>query len=128
MDITNTTKTRIDPKFLQKAAQAAFAILKFKKDVSLVLVDDVKIKELNKKYRGKNSVTDILSFEDLNEIFISLPRAKRQAKELKVPINCELTRLLTHGIVHLKGYDHAKSAREAARMFRVEEKILRRLK
>ena len=128
MQITNLTKTKISTKFLQKAAQAAFAVLNLKENVSLVLIGDTKMKELNKKYRGKDSVTDVLSFEELNEIFICLPRAKRQAKELKVPINCELTRLLTHGIVHLKGYDHAKSAREAARMFRIEEKILRRLK
>ncbi|MBU3901637.1 rRNA maturation RNase YbeY [Patescibacteria group bacterium] len=127
MEITNLTKTKIDTKFLQKVAPAASAVLKFKKEISLVFIGDAKMKELNKKYRGKNKTTDVLSFEELNEIFICLPQAKKQARELKVSINCELTRLLTHGIVHLKGYDHAKSAREATRMFRVEEKILRSL-
>lgn len=93
-------------------------------NISLVLVGDAKMKELNKKYRGKNRVTDVLSFEELNEIFICLPQAKRQAKALKHPLNCELTRLVVHGIVHLKGYEHEGSKRQAARMLAVENKIL----
>jgi len=124
LEIVNITKDKIDTNFLQKAAQAAFAVVNFKKDVSLVFVGDARMRGLNKKYRGKNKTTDVLSFEELNEIFISLLQAKRQARELKVPINCELTRLLTHGIVHLAGYDHEKSASEAERMFVVETKIL----
>ena len=62
-----------------------------------------------------------------NEIFICLPFAKKQAKLLKTGLKTELTRLLTHCIVHLKGYDHAKSASEAERMFSAEEKILLKL-
>ncbi len=127
LEITNLTKTKIDTKFLQKVAQAAFVILHFKKEVSLVFVGDAKMKELNKKYRNKNKITDVLSFEELNEIFICLPQAKRQVKLLKTSLKAELTRFLTHGIVHLKGFDHAKSAREAERMFRVEEKILSKI-
>jgi probable rRNA maturation factor len=124
LEITNTTKTKIDTKFLQKAAQAAFAVLCAKKDVGLVFIGDAKMKELNKKYRGKNKTTDVLSFEELNEIFISLPQAKRQAKVLKTGLKPELTRLLTHGIVHLAGFDHEKSVREELRMFGVEKNIL----
>ncbi len=144
LEITNTTKTKIDTKFLQKAAQAAFAVLHTKKDISLVFVGDAKMKTVNKKYRQKNKTTDVLSFEELNEIFISLPVAKKQArlasknseskraslaesrraKLLKASLKVELTRLLTHGIVHLNGYDHEKSASEAETMFAVETKIL----
>ena len=124
LEITNTTKAKIDTKFLQKAAQAAFAVLHTEKDISLVFVGDAKMKEVNKKYRRKNKTTDVLSFEELNEIFISLPVAKKQAKLLKTSLKVELTRLLTHGIVHLSGYDHEKSACEAERMFAVETKIL----
>lgn len=140
LEITNLTKTRIDLNFLQKAAQAAFAVLTRRGAVgrsqngpdndgviSLVLVGDAKMTELNKKYRGKNSTTDVLSFEELNEIFICLPQAKRQAKLLKTGLKTELTRLLVHGIVHLNGYDHEKSKADAKRMFVVEEKILKKL-
>ncbi len=140
LQITNLTKTKIDEKLMQKVAQAAFAVLPAspnpaavgegggnKKEVSLVLVGDAKIRSINKKYRHKNRVTDVLSFEKLDEIFICLPQATRQAKLLKTPLKTELTRLLVHGIVHLKGYDHEKSAKEAERMFAVEEKILKNL-
>jgi len=151
LEVVNLTEIKIDTKFLQKVAQAAFAVLGIKEEVSLVFIGDAKMKELNKKYRGKNKTTDVLSFKELSEIFICLSQAKRQAKfynsphpplklrggapPLKLrggweglsPLNCELTRLLAHGIVHLQGYDHAKSAREAKRMFSVEEKILKKI-
>ncbi|KKT25524.1 MAG: putative rRNA maturation factor [Parcubacteria group bacterium GW2011_GWA2_43_9b] len=127
LEVFNRTKIKIDTKFLQKVAQAALAVLRAKKEISLVFIGDAKMKELNKKYRGKNKTTDVLSFKELNEIFICLPFAKKQAKMLKDSLKAELTRLLTHGIVHLKGYNHAKSAQEAERMFKVEEKILNSL-
>jgi probable rRNA maturation factor len=126
VDITNLTKNKIDKSILAEVAKVAVKVLGKKglENISLVLVGDAKMKELNKKYRGKNRVTDVLSFEELNEIFICLPQAKRQAKALKHPLNCELTRLVVHGIVHLKGYEHEGSKRQAARMLAVENKIL----
>lgn len=122
MQVTNLTKSKIDTRFLQKAAQAVFVV---EKEISLVICGEQKIRAINKKYRGQNRVTDVLSFEDLNEIFICLPRARQQAKAFKHSLNCELTRLIVHGIVHLKGYDHEKSVKEAERMFEIEEKILK---
>jgi len=126
MQITNLTKQKIDEKALKTAARIAAAVLGKQDigDISLVFVGDAKMKAVNKKYRCKNKTTDVLSFEELNEIFISLPMAKKQAKLLKTSLKVELTRLLTHGIVHLNEYDHEKSASEAARMFAVETKIL----
>lgn len=122
--ITNLTKMEVDGDFLQKAAQTAFAVLEMKtKEVSLVLVGDEKMKELNGKYRGKDEITDVLSFGDLNEIVICAPQAKRQSRLLKTGLKNELTRLLAHGIVHLAGYDHEKSVREAERFFVLERKI-----
>ena len=112
-------------KFLPKAARAAFAVLDWPDaPISLVLVNEAKIRELNKKYRHKNKITDVLSFEELNEIFICLPQAKRQAKLLKTPLKTELTRLLTHGIVHLKGYDHERSKSAELEMRKIENRIL----
>lgn len=134
LEINNLTKTKISVKFLQKAAQAAFAVLAVcpggsgeEKEISLVFVGDAKMRALNKKYRGKDKTTDVLSFEEVNEVFICLPQAKRQAKLLKTSLKNELTRLLTHGIVHLAGYDHEKSAQEAERMFAIEKKILNKI-
>ncbi len=124
-EITNLTKTKIATDFLQKAAQAAFAVLDMKDDdISLVLISEKKIKELNGKYRGNNVVTDVLSFEDLNEIFICLPQAQRQSKLLRTSQKNELTRLLVHGIVHLKGFDHEQSKTAGLEMRKIENKIL----
>lgn len=139
MQITNLTKTKIEEKSLKTAARTAAAVLgnKIIDDISLVLVGDAEMKSLNKKYRGKNKTTDVLSFDGLNEIFICLPQAKKQANPpslklrranlLKTALKTELIRLLVHGIVHLKGYDHEKSVKDAERMFAVEDKILKNL-
>ncbi len=128
LQITNLTLEKIDKKFLEKAFLATQKTLGEKiKEISLVLVNDEKIREINKKYRQKNKITDVLSFEELNEIFISLPQAKRQAKRLKHSLNCELTRLFVHGIVHLAGFDHEYSEKEAREMERIENKILEKI-
>ncbi len=129
LQITNLTRRKINEKIFQEVFSAAQKILKGKiKETSLVLTDNERIKEINKKYRRKNEITDVLSFEELNEIFISLSRAQAQARERKIGLNCELTRLFVHGIVHLAGYDHEKSAKKAERMFAIEGRILRSLK
>jgi len=129
MEITNLTNQKIDEALLQEVAAKAFSIVGEDglEDLSLVLTDDDKIQDLNKKYRNKDKVTDVLSFEELNEIFICLPEAQRQARLLKTSLKLELTRLLVHGIVHLKGYDHEKSEREAERMFALEKKIFEKI-
>ena len=146
MQITNLTKLEVDKKLLLAAEKVALNVLgRGLEEISLVLVGDAKIKEVNKKYRGKNKITDVLSFEELNEIFICLPQAKRfirqslaergsdggQAKQsgkaLKSLLKAELTRLLVHGIVHLKGYDHEQSAKAAREAVGIENKILARL-
>lgn len=129
LEITNLTINKVDVKPLQKAARAAFAVLGKKglENLSLVFACDVRMKGFNKKFRGQDKITDVLSFKELNEIVICLPQAVRQAKKLGFSKEKELMRLLIHGIVHLKGYDHEKSAKEAERMFAVEKKILNKL-
>lgn len=95
----------IHKKFLEKVAEKALKILKFKlPELSIALVDDAKIKELNRKYRKMDRVTDVLAF-DYGEIIICLDQAKRQAKKLKNALKKELSILLVHGILHLAGYN-----------------------
>jgi len=126
LEITNFTKYRVDKGYLEKTTNKAIAVLGKKglEEISLVLVGDAKIKALNKKYLDRDRVTDVLSFEGLNEIFICVPQAARQAKLLKTSLNSELTRLLVHGIVHLKGHEHEGLKQEAKRMEKIENKIL----
>ena len=79
--------------------------------VSIAFVDQQTIKRLNKEYRGKNQVTDVLSFnidqpEMLGEVLICYDQAKKQAKEKKKQIKKEIKLLITHGVLHLLGFDH----------------------
>ena len=85
------------------------------------------MRQLNAKYRKKNQTTDVLSFfvEDqplsgakiLGDVVISVEQARRQAKERGKTLKSEMVTLLIHGILHLLGYDHEKSPRQAQIMF-----------
>jgi len=106
-------------------------------ELSLRLVDNGEIQELNATYRKKNQPTDVLSFSSesflptgerlLGDVVISVEQAKRQAAERKLELGDELERLLIHGILHLLGYDHERSAEDARVMFALERKIRRAL-
>lgn len=116
LEINNLTKYRIDKKYFEKVAENVFKISGHKKiKISLVFTDEKLSEELNSKYRGKNQSTDVLSFsysENEGEIVICYSIAVSQAKENKISIKNELTRLLVHGILHLAGYDHITKEEE----------------
>ncbi len=103
---------------------------------NIIIVDEKKIRELNKNYRNKDSVTDVISFalEDddtfiktdfrvLGDIYICLKRAKDQANEYGHSLLRELSFLTIHGLLHLLGYDHMKEEDEKV-MFELQERIL----
>jgi len=100
--------------------------------VSVTLVDDGKIRELNRIYRGKDRVTDVLSFplaegpEDpfLGDIVISAERAREQAREFGHSLRRELAFLAVHGALHVLGRDHQTPDEERA-MFALQEAVLR---
>jgi probable rRNA maturation factor len=96
--------------------------------VSLSIVADPGMRKLNRRWRGKDKPTDVLSFPSgeerfLGDVAISLDTARRQAAEGGWPLAKELRRLLAHGLLHCAGHDH-ETAREAARMARAEKKLL----
>lgn len=105
---------------LEKTAKACLIYENWDEDyeVSLSLVDNNEIKELNKIYRGKDSTTDVLSFpliEDddivieeklLGDIVISVEKAEEQAKEYNHSFEREIGFLVVHSMFHLMGYDH----------------------
>jgi len=77
-------------------------------EVSIALVDDVTMRNLNRQFRHKNKTTDVLTFpgEDACEIVISVDQARRQARNEKHSLATELRYLLVHGLLHALGYDH----------------------
>jgi probable rRNA maturation factor len=106
-------------------------------DVSLLFSGDRRMRRLDRTYRGKDSSTDVLAFPAgkfgrkaagfLGDVVISLPRARRQARAAAVTVDREVTTLLIHGVLHLMGYDHETNARDARRMRRKEQALLRSL-
>jgi probable rRNA maturation factor len=77
-------------------------------EISIALVDDAKMRNLNRKFRRKNKTTDVLTFpgEQSCEIVISVPQARRQAARERHSIATELRYLILHGVLHGLGYDH----------------------
>ena len=106
-------------------------------ELSLALVGNDEIRELNRKYRNKPTPTDVLSFPAdesaslharlLGDVIISVEQAEIQAKQARRTLEAEVEWLLIHGILHLLGYDHERSAKEAKIMRALEKKITRAL-
>lgn len=102
---------------------------------SVIIVDNEKIHEINKTYRGIDRPTDVISFaleedEDyevkerlLGDIYISIDKVYEQAKSYGHSVKRELFFLVTHGFLHLLGYDHMEKKDEEV-MFPLQEKIL----
>jgi probable rRNA maturation factor len=102
------------------------------------VTNDDEIRAMNRRFLGLDEPTDVLSFPDeagdfvqgvagdvmLGDIAISLPTALRQADEAGHPLGGELAHLLTHGILHLCGYDHVTNPEDEARMRGREEHYL----
>lgn len=103
---------------------------------NIIIVDENTIQKLNREYRGKDSVTDVISFalEDdntfvktqyriLGDIYICLSKAKSQALEYRHSFLREISFLTIHGLLHLLGYDHMEKEEEEI-MFKLQEMIL----
>jgi len=107
--------------------------LKLNGEVEVNVIGEKEIKDLNRRYRGINKVTDVLSFawqedkkiktKNFGQIYICYSKIKKQAKEFKVSPKEEFVRILTHGFLHLLGFDH-KTKSEAKRMFGLQEKVV----
>jgi len=97
--------------------------------VSLALVNKEEMQKLNKKFRKKNKPTDVLSFElregkVLGEIIICPEVVAENANKYGVSRKSEMLKVFVHGILHLCGYDHEKSEKEAEKMEQKQEKYL----
>ncbi len=106
-------------------------------EVCVALVGDTRMRRLNRTYRNKDRTTDVLAFAYrevksdvaplLGDVVISIPAARRQAKAFNHSLDEELLRLLIHGVLHLAGYDHERSRRQARRMQRKETELFETL-
>lgn len=149
IEINNLTTVSIDEEFLQKVAKNVLESENKKEaELSIALVGQGRMRELNKRYRGENRATDILAFgqnqklkrksqklsiipknqSGLGEIVICPREVKKNAKRFNSTFKKELARVLIHGILHLSGYDHEKGEEAAKKMKEKEDYCLQQLK
>jgi probable rRNA maturation factor len=107
--------------------------------LTLTLVDDDEIQEINRQHRGIDRPTDVLSFPlvdgtdafalppgapcDLGDVMVSYPRAVAQAEEYGHSVERELAYLVIHGVLHILGHDHEVPAEQAVMRAREEEAL-----
>lgn len=141
--------TKINQQKIKRDSAALLRLLGLKDaELSILLVDDSRMRRLNHKYRGIDRTTDVLSFPQQNscelknkresldlslvtrhlplplgDVVINLQAVKRQAPEHGLSFNEELRWLLVHGVLHLIGYDHERT-RYAERKMRTKEREL----
>jgi len=125
IEINVSTKEKVDKKKIVKAVEGVFEYLKEKKrDVSIAFVGEKRIKAINKSYRKKDYITDILAFndEDGGELIVCLKQIKRQAKLYKNSEQEELQYILIHGTLHLLGFSD-KTEKGRLKMEKLGDKI-----
>ncbi|MDD4477370.1 MAG: rRNA maturation RNase YbeY [Patescibacteria group bacterium] len=137
INFLKTAKCVLPKKNVAKAAESVFRGLKKKACAEINIVGNGEIKKINREYRGKNAITDVLSFaweEDekiksdfWGQIYICYPRIKKQAESFGVSEQEEFVRILTHGILHLLGYDHI-AKKQADKMFALQESFVKKIK
>ena len=134
--VNRQRKVRIDPGLWQSFSEKALTVIKEESaDATIAFVSDQQIRELNRRFRGIDKATDVLSFPageetsvettNLGDIAISLERAGVQAKENQLTLDEEIAQLILHGLLHLCGYDHETDTGE---MNRLELRLRKKLK
>ena len=144
LEINNLTSNEIDEERLKDLTQVVLEEEDEEGSVSLAIVGENRMRKLNKRYRGKNKVTDVLSFPEqevqigdfkigpkeetkgLGEIVICLKRVKKNARRNNKEVKEEFTLVLIHGILHLLGYDHQEED-EAREMERKQKQYLNKV-
>ena len=120
------------PRLIRAVGRALAAVGRPGGGVEVAIVDDAEIRRMNARYRGIGRRTDVLAFpletpeapeQLVGQIVISAETARRQARRIGVPLALELDLLVTHGTLHLVGYDD-RDPLEADLMHRRERDIL----
>ena len=131
---------RIDPKQIEKKAKTVLEALGSPNvELSLLIVDDKEIADLNREYLDRSGPTNVIAFPMhegpfgnitpslLGDIVISLDAAAREGLDGGMTTEARFDELLVHGILHLFGFDHEESLEEAETMRIKEEQLLKLL-
>jgi len=146
---SNSTKHDISHSFVKEIITTALHALNLQNqaDVDVALVGELSMQKLNKFWRGRNKVTDVLSFSQfddkkgaekfvnpsdnvlrLGQIVICPSYVNKQARRVGNDNVEELKMALVHGLLHLLGYNHEDGGQEEDKMILLQEKILKLLK
>jgi probable rRNA maturation factor len=114
---------------LARFLSQAQAAVRLRGEVTVLLTTDAVIRKLNRRFRGKNKATDVLSFPAdgigaetiAGDLAISVPTALKQAVERNHSLSTEIKVLILHGLLHLSGHDHEADEGKMAR----RERLLR---
>jgi len=131
IEINNKTRNNINLKLVKKVGEKFLEVKKKKGyGVSIAFVGDKKIRQLNRKYRNIDKITDVLSFSGeesfLGEIIVNYSQIKRQAKKFNNNIKQELIFILVHGLFHLLGYND-NTVKKKEQMIKTGKKIISQL-
>ena len=137
--ITVESKYDFPPKLLERAAKAALKHQtgSARGNLTLVLTDNRRLRKLNRDYLGIDAPTDVLSFPAsepdpetgsryLGDILISIPYARKGARQAGNSLEAAVQLLVAHGVLHLLGHEHAKP-KEKATMWKAQREILKSL-
>ena len=147
--LTLESKYDLPARLIERAARAALKHQQAstKTNLSIVLTDNRRLRKLNRDYLGIDAPTDVLSFPAseadgsetdgseidpetgaryLGDILISIPYARKSAKQTGHSLEAEVQLLVVHGVLHLLGHDHARP-REKTRMWKAQREILESL-
>lgn len=143
LEINNTTNTPVETAFFEAVAEKTFIELNYdffknkKVNISVALVVPEEIRKLNKEYRKNDNVTDVLSFPEykslkeienftkmekdrevfLGELILCYDDIKEYADKENLKLEKELANVVTHGILHLIGFEHGEE------MFGIQKKV-----
>jgi probable rRNA maturation factor len=105
-------------------------------EISVVFLSDEEIREMNRRFLGRDYATDVLAFPlqehgepVVGDVFVGAEQVERQATEHGVPHPEEVLRVVVHGVLHLLGHDHPEGAsRTESEMWRRQEALVARLR
>lgn len=126
-------------KIRDSAKQALKTLNKENDSVEIYLIGNAQMKFLNKKFRGKNQPTNVLSFEEpknfphpedrlhhLGEIYLNIPYIKKEARKSDTHYSLLITQLLVHGLLHLLCFRHRKK-RDRIKIEKMERWLIGKL-
>ena len=131
IEINNLTDFSLDEEFLKKTAEKVLKeenVEDFR--LSVAFIENEEMRKINKQYLKKDYPTDVLSFleeSDFGEIVICPQEVKKNTEKIDGVFKKELCRVLIHGVLHLLGYDHEKSVKDANMMDKKEKQYLKNI-